>query len=82
MSGLLELFANTTVLAQHAGHDFSSVTTEHHAQATGGPLEAVLVGAGVLIVAVVLVLTIKFYLRPGEPSPEHIKRRILGDEYQ
>jgi len=77
VSGVL---ASVVGLAQQSAHDFSMVTTEHHAEATGGPLEAVLVAVGVLIVIVVIVMTIKYFVRPGEVGPDHIKRRILRDE--
>ena len=36
---------------------------------------------GVVIVLVVLIYTIKLLVRPGEKSSEHIKRRILDDDW-
>ncbi|HUH37873.1 MAG TPA: hypothetical protein VL027_08010 [Spongiibacteraceae bacterium] len=50
---------------------------QHRADHTPTPLEWLIIGAAVLIVAAVLVYTVKYLVRPGETSAAHIKRRIL-----
>lgn len=59
-------------------------TLAHAAESTEGHgiIDYVIVGIGVLVVVAVLILTIKYLLRPGEKSQQHIKRRILDDERQ
>lgn len=63
--------------------DFSTSADRHHVAAGGpsGPLDLILVGAGVIIVLVVCIYTVKFLLRPRESDPDHIKRRILRDDF-
>lgn len=79
--------APPTILAQAAGpsttehRDFSSSAHGRHS----GPASAVdyaVIVVAVVIVAVVVVLFIKYLFWPGETSPEHIKRRILRDDWE
>ena len=79
MSGVLALLDRVVVLA-HQGHDFSTANSEHHATATGSLLETVMVVVGWTIVILVTGFTIKFLVRPGEQSNDHIKHVILRDE--
>jgi hypothetical protein len=45
-----------------------------------GPLFYItLIGASIIVLAVVI-YTIKWFIWPGETSPDHIKRRILKPE--
>lgn len=48
----------------------------------GGPgvLDYIVAGLGAILVVLVCVFTVKFFFRPGERSPEHIKHRILHDD--
>jgi hypothetical protein len=41
-----------------------------------GPLESFFAAVAVAIVFLVFVLCAKYFLKPGEASPGHIKRRI------
>lgn len=50
---------------------------QHMVDHTPTPLEWLIIGAAVLIVAAVLVYTVKYLVRPGETGAAHIKRRIL-----
>jgi hypothetical protein len=42
-----------------------------------GLLESVVAAVAVAIVLLVFVLCARYFLKPGETSPGHIKRRIL-----
>lgn len=56
----------------------ASASAAHGAHAAPpGPLGLVVVAVAVGVVALVFVLCAKYFLRPGETSPAHIKRRIL-----
>lgn len=44
-------------------------------------LDYVVVAIAFVAVALVCVLTVKFFIRPGERNSNHIKRRILQDEF-
>lgn len=78
-----------TQMPEHAGLqvqkivDFSTSVQGHHMAAGGpdGPIDIVLVLLSVLIVLVVSVYAIKFLIKPREKDPEHIKRRILRDDF-
>ena len=64
--------ANMLALLQaHAGHG-----------AAGRPdlFEYVLVGIAIVAAAWTIYLAVRYTVRPGENSPDHIKRRILEDE--
>lgn len=74
---------------QHAAHEgvgedplanFSQLPADHHVTAPSGAYEYVLVVVGVIITVLLAVFTIKFFVKPGETAPGHIKRKILtGD---
>lgn len=48
----------------------------HHAVATGA-LELLLTGLAIAVVVLVFALCVTYFLRPGEGSARHIKRRVL-----
>ena len=83
MSGSLLLasaLAERVVVLAHQGHDFSTANSEHHAAATGSLLETVMVVVGWTVVVLVTGFALKFLVRPGEQSQDHIKHVILRDE--
>lgn len=58
--------------------DFAA--SPHGRQATvTGLSDWLLLGLAILVVAVAFVLCLRFFLRPGESDPRHIKREILRD---
>lgn len=67
------------VTLQQQANDFSSHGADHNVSSSG-PLEVVLVVAGVIITALVAFYTVKWFFKPGERNDDHIKRRILHDE--
>lgn len=77
MSALLKAFVT---LQNQAVPDFSVQNSDHHASAPDGPAEVIVVVIGVVITAVVLYLTLKYMIRPGEKGKDHIKRRIVNGE--
>lgn len=62
--------------ALQVAHDFATSATGRH-DGPHGPLDVVAVFVAAFIVAGVIVLSLRFLLRPGEHDPEHIKRQIL-----
>jgi len=56
-----------------------SASPEGRTPSPAGPLDWVLVALAVGVVAVVVLLCVKHFLRPGETSEDHIKRRVLRD---
>ena len=66
----------------HRGTEFSTMTTEHHATATGGTLETLIVVVGWLIVATVVAFALRYAIKPGEAGSAHIKRRVLVDDQE
>ena len=49
-------------------------------EAPHGPFDyAVAVAAGVIVV-LSIILCLRYFLRPGEAAPDHIKRRVLRDD--
>jgi hypothetical protein len=49
-------------------------------EAPHGPFDyAVGVAAGVIVV-LSIILCLRYFLRPGEAAPDHIKRRVLRDD--
>lgn len=46
-----------------------------------GPLDYMVVAIGAAAVMLVGILTVVFFIRPGERHAKHIKRRILRDEF-
>ncbi|MBZ0072843.1 MAG: hypothetical protein WCY26_04585 [Thiohalobacteraceae bacterium] len=63
--------------------DFSTSVQGHPMAADGpdGPFDIALVAAGVIIVLLVCVFTVRFLIRPQEDDPNHIKRQILRDDF-
>jgi len=62
---------------------FVQAHTGHGApEASGRPelYEYALVGIAIVAAAWTIYLAVRYTLRPGENSPDHIKRRILEDE--
>lgn len=70
----------STALLQ-AGGDFAA-SPEGRETAASGPVDWVLLGLAVAAVIVVVALCARYCLRPGEESPDHIKRRVLRDEVE
>ncbi len=70
-------------LQSQLADNFCSSVQSHPMAAGGpdGPLDIVLVALGAVIVALVCVYTVKFLIRPRENNPDHIKRRILRDDF-
>ena len=61
-----------------ASQDFAA--SPHGRQATSsGPVDWMLLGLAVVAVFVALLLCLRFFLRPGESDPMHIKREVLRD---
>lgn len=77
------VLAQVGMHAQQASDSSTSVHAHHHLSANGpsGPLEIMLVAFGVVIVLLVTTYTIKFFVKPQERDPNHIKRRILRDDF-
>lgn len=48
-----------------------------HGPALPSLLGSFVVAAAITVVLIVIVLCVKYFVDPGETSPEHIKRRIL-----
>lgn len=69
MSGLQLLFAAQDFAASPHGREV----------AARGVTDWLLLGLAVASVAVVFLLCLRFFLRPGERDPGHIKREILRD---
>lgn len=77
--------ALTRMLAQgrdqmHEASELAARANAHHAN-PGGALDYILVAAGVVIVLLVCIFTVKFLIQPGERNPRHIKSRILRDDF-
>ncbi len=53
---------------------------QHAHRPPRSPLEYVIVFIAAVVTAYVLVLAVKWTMRPGEDRPDHIKRTILEDE--
>ena len=66
-------------LLQEAG-GFARSSTGRHATPQG-VLDYIVVTIAVVMVIVVFVICIRLFLWPKEKSPDHIKRRILKDEF-
>lgn len=67
----------TLSLAGQAARDFSTGLGEHHAAAPTVLAELIIVVVGVIITALVAYYTLKYLIRPGEKSADHVKRRVL-----
>jgi hypothetical protein len=59
---------------------FQTAAMGRHHEGPRGPLDYVFVVVAVLVVVVVTALCVKYFARPGERQPDHIKRRVLADE--
>lgn len=57
-------------------HDFATSATGRH-DAPHGTLDVIGVVLAAIIVVGVIVLSMRYLVRPGEHDSEHIKRRIL-----
>ena len=73
------IFFSWMLAIQQAGKEFSS-SFKGRVEGPGGLPDFLIVGLSVLIVIVVLVLSIKYFVKPGEKSESHIKRVILKDD--
>ena len=50
-----------------------------HDGAPGSIVDLILVTIALVVVLISFYLAIRYTLRPGEKSPDHIKRRVLED---
>lgn len=53
---------------------------QHPTDGPSGVWDHIIVGFSILIVLIVLFLTVKYFIKPGEKQQNHIKRLILKDE--
>lgn len=74
--------AQQVVAAAHAGRDFSQSTMEHVMTSAHSWSDIALVAVGTVTVVVTTAYTVRYLVRPGEASADHIKRRILDDGWQ
>lgn len=58
---------------------FATMNSHDHAAPTS-PAEYAIAAFGSVIVLLIVIFTIKYFVRPREESEEHIKRRILREE--
>lgn len=58
---------------------FATSTAGRHHEGPRNPFDYVLVAVAIGLVIVVTVLCVKYFVRPGEKDPDHIKRKILSD---
>jgi len=68
-------------LLLQASREFST-SPEGRAATSSGLLDWILLALAALGVAASIVLCVKYFLRPGESSKNHIKRRVLRDEVE
>ncbi|HEU4647953.1 MAG TPA: hypothetical protein VFS33_02755 [Gemmatimonadales bacterium] len=59
-----------------AAADFAVSAGGHHGAAQG-PFDLVLVAVMISVVWLVVIRSVVYFLRPGETSADHIKRRVL-----
>lgn len=64
-----------------AARDFAA-SPEGREVAASGPLDWILLGLATVAVVVAVYLCIRYLLRPGEDSEDHIKREILREEIE
>lgn len=62
--------------AVQAAADFAASADGHHGGAQG-PLDLVLIAVMISVVWLVVIRCVIYFLRPGETSTHHIKRRVL-----
>lgn len=72
--GLLQLA--TGLLAQAA--DFAT-SPEGHQHQPGGWLDYIISGVGAVIVVIVIYSAVRYFVRPQETEPDHIKRKVLEE---
>lgn len=68
-------------LLLQAGREFSS-SPEGRVATSSGLVDWVLLALAAAGVVASIVLCAKYFLRPGESSEDHIKRRVLRDEVE
>jgi hypothetical protein len=61
-----------------------ALLSTHHAipNDTTSAIDMALVGLGVVVVILTTFYALRYLIRPGETSADHIKRRILADEHK
>ncbi|HET6528447.1 MAG TPA: hypothetical protein VFG39_06820 [Balneolaceae bacterium] len=67
-------------LIQHLP-EFSTSVQGRHNSAPDGILYYLVLIVSSIIVAGVVIWAVKLLIRPGEKSEDHIKRRLLSDEF-
>lgn len=68
-------------LLLQASREFST-SPEGRAATSSGLFDWVLLTLAAVGVAASIALCVKYFLRPGESSEDHIKRRVLRDEVE
>lgn len=72
-------FGNVALIGLAQADSFATSTAGRHHEGPRNPFDYVLVAIAIVIVFVVAVLCVKFFIRPGEKDPDHIKRKVLSD---
>jgi hypothetical protein len=67
-------------LIQHISEFSTSAHGRHNSAPDGILYYLVLIGSSIIVTAVVI-WAVKLLFRPGEKSEDHIKRRLLNDEF-
>jgi len=62
------------------GSEFSTSSKGREYMPPNGPLYYIVLIGGSIIVLATIILTIKWFIWPGEQSKDHIKRKILDTE--
>lgn len=58
--------------------DFATSTEGHHHQ-PGGWVDYAISGVGAVVVVIVIYNAVRYFVRPRETEPDHIKRKILEE---
>ncbi len=83
MRALLELaitLQQSTLAEPDHQRSFSAMPAGHHMLERSGAYETVIVAVGIAITVLVLVMTVRYFVRPGEAGANHVKRRVLRDD--
>lgn len=64
------------------GSEFSTSNEGRKYMPPDGPLYYIVLIGGAIIVLATVILTVKWFIWPGEKSDDHIKRKILDPESQ
>lgn len=81
MSGSLARAGIVATVLLQSSSEFSS-SPEGRRPVASGPLDWFFLALSVVAVVVVILLCVRYFVRPGESSEDHIKRRVLRDEIE